>query len=168
MPIDDTPSAEHQLFNTGTLVPFRVLDTQTEIAPDKENLFVRVERVFEDDQDDTDPEALVEWGAFGFLYALTALSFHDARPRGTSAVEFHSEDRFTVADFLEAVSFGRDGLRIETDDVRGRSMKTEVMIRPDGRVTLTTWGRGKRALHWLDRLQGKRRLQAVSSGPAAG
>ncbi|MEA3642759.1 MAG: hypothetical protein VBE63_22880 [Lamprobacter sp.] len=43
MPIDNPRSAEHQLFNTGTLVPFRVLDTQTEITPDKENLFVRVE-----------------------------------------------------------------------------------------------------------------------------
>ncbi|MBK1620740.1 hypothetical protein CKO42_20360 [Lamprobacter modestohalophilus] len=167
MTIDDTQSAEQQLFNTGTLVPFRVLDTQTEIAPDQENLFVRVELMLEDDQEEADPEELVEWGAFGFLFALAALSFHDARPRGTSAIEFHSADLFTVADCLQALSFGRYGLRIETDYLRGRSMKTAVTIQPDGRVTLTTWGRGKSALHWLDRLQGKRRLQAVSTGPAA-
>ncbi|MCG6861742.1 MAG: hypothetical protein LJE70_10760 [Chromatiaceae bacterium] len=45
-------------------------------------------------------------------------------------------------------------------------MKTEVTVRPDGTVTLTTWGRGKSALHWLDRLQGKKRVQAVQTGPS--
>ena len=44
-------------------------------------------------------------------------------------------------------------------------MKTEVTIRPDGTVRLTTWGRGKSALHWLDRLQGKKRIQVVPTEP---
>ena len=40
-------------------------------------------------------------------------------------------------------------------------MKTDVTIRADGTVTLTTWGRGKAALRWLDRLKGKKLMEAV-------
>jgi hypothetical protein len=166
MHIEDTQSAEQKLFETGTLVLFRVLDTNTEVTPDQENIFVRVELMLEDDEEDVEPEEIVEWGAFGFLFAITALSFHDARPRGASELHFQMDDALTVADFLDALSFGRDGLRVQTDYLRGRSMKTEVTIRPDGTVTLTTWGRGKSALHWLDRLQGKKRIRAVPTGPS--
>jgi hypothetical protein len=166
MHIEDTQSAEQKLFETGTLVLFRVLDTNTEVTPDQENIFVRVELMLEDDEEDVEPEEFVEWGAFGFLFAITALSFHDARPRGASELHFQMDDALTVADFLDALSFGRDGLRVQTDYLRGRSMKTEVTIRPDGTVTLTTWGRGKSALHWLDRLQGKKRVRAVPTGPS--
>jgi hypothetical protein len=166
MHIEDTQSAEQKLFETGTLVLFRVLDTNTEVTPDQENIFVRVELMLEDDEEDVEPEEFVEWGAFGFLFAITALSFHDARPRGASELDFQMDDALTVAEFLDALSFGRDGLRVQTDYLRGRSMKTEVTIRPDGTVTLTTWGRGKSALHWLDRLQGKKRIRAVPTGPS--
>ena len=165
MHIEDTQSAEQSLFETGTLVLFRVLDTHTEVTPDQENIFVRVDLMLEDEED-VEPEEIVEWGAFGFLFAITALSFHDARPRGASELHFQADDALTVADFLDALSFGRDGLRVQTDYLRGRSMKTEVTVRPDGTVTLTTWGRGKSALHWLDRLQGKKRVQAVQTGPS--
>ena len=67
---------------------FRVIDSHTELSPDKENVFVRAELVFEDDDEDTDPEEIVEWAAFGFLFTLAALSFHDARPRGISELDF--------------------------------------------------------------------------------
>jgi hypothetical protein len=166
MHIEDTQSAEQKLFETGTLVLFRVLDTNTEVTPDQENIFVRVELMLEYDEVDVEPEEIVEWGAFGFLFAITALSFHDARPRGASELDFQMDDALTVAEFLDALSFGRDGLRVQTDYLRGRSMKTEVTIRPDGTVTLTTWGRGKSALHWLDRLQGKKRVRALPTGPS--
>jgi len=48
---------------------------------------VRAELIFEDDED-TDPEEIVEWAAFSFLFTLAVLSFHDARPRGIS--ELHA------------------------------------------------------------------------------
>jgi len=163
---DDLQSAEQRLLDTGTLVRFRILDTHTEVAPDRENLFVRVDLVLEDDEHDVEPEEIVEWGAFGFLFALVALSFHDARPRGMSELDFEADDTLTVADFMHALSFSHDGLSVQTDYLRGRSMKTEVTIRPDGTVRLTTWGRGKSALHWLDRLQGKKRVQVVPTDPA--
>ena len=163
MSSDDSRSVEQRLFETGTLVRFRILDTHTEVAPDGKNLFVRVDLVLEDDEHDVEPEEIVEWGAFGFLFALAALSFQDARPRGMSERDFETEDVLTVADFLDALSFARNGLSLQTDYVRGRSMKTEATVRPDGTVRLTTWGRGTSALHWLGRLQGKKRVRLVST-----
>lgn len=143
------------------LVLFRVVDTHTELSPDKENVFVRAELVLEDDDEDTDPEEIVEWAAFGFLFTLAALSFHDARPRGISEVDYQPNDAFTVADFLNCLAFKNGELRLQTDYIRGRSMKTDITIRPDGNITLTTWGRGESALRWLDQLQGKKRIAPV-------
>jgi hypothetical protein len=162
---DTGKSAAHRLLETGTLVRFRVVDTHTELSPDKENVFVRADLVFEDDDEDTDPGEIVEWAAFGFLFTLAVLSFHDARPRGMSELDFEAEDVLTVADFMDVLSFSHNGLSVQTDYLRGRSMKTEVTIRPDGTVRLTTWGRGKSALHWLNRLQGKKRVQVVPTAP---
>jgi hypothetical protein len=158
---DTEQSAAHRLLKTGTLVLFRVVDTTTELSPDKENVFVRADLGFEDDDEDTDPGEIVEWAAFGFLFTLAVLSFHDARPRGLSAIDYHPNDEFTVADFLDCLSYKHGELRLQTDYVRGRSMKTEVTIRQDGSVTLTTWGRGQSALRWLDQLQGKKRIAPV-------
>jgi len=154
-------SPAHRLLEIGTLVRFRVADTQTQLSPDKENVFVRAELVFTDDDEDTAPEDIAEWAAFGFLFTLAALSFHDARPRGASGIDYQSNDQFTVADFFDCLSLKYGELRLETDYVRGRSMKTCATIRPDGTVTLTTWGRGQSALRWLDELQGKKRLAAA-------
>jgi len=158
---DTGKSAAHRLLETGTLVLFHVVDTHTELSPDKENIFVRVDLVFEDDDEDTDPGEIVEWAAFGFLFTLAVLSFHDARPRGISEIDYRPHDEFTVADFVDCLSYKHGELRLQTDYIRGRSMKTEVTIRQDGSVTLTTWGRGQSALRWLDQLQGKTRIAPV-------
>jgi len=40
-------------------------------------------------------------------------------------------------------------------------MKTEVVLQPDGSGTLSTMGRGKAAILWLERLKGKKRWQVV-------
>jgi hypothetical protein len=157
----ETGKTEQSLLETGMLVLFRVIDTHTELSPDKENVFVRAELVFKGDDQDTEPAEVVEWSAFGFLFTLAALSFHDARPRGISELDFQPKDEFTVADFFDCLSFGETGLHLQTDYVRGRSMKTNVTIRPGGTVTLTTWGRGQSALRWLDQLQGKKRISEV-------
>ena len=57
---------------------------------------------------------------------------------GIFELDFQSVDEFTVAYFFECLTFRGGDLRLRTDYVRGRSMKTEVTIRPDGSVTLTT------------------------------
>ena len=153
---------EWSLLETGTLVGFRVVDTHLERGPDPEQFGVRAELVFEGD-DGADPAEIAEWGAFGFLFALATLSFHDARPRGASGLEFHPHDALTVADFFACLSFCQEGLRLDADYVRGRRMKTTVTVRPDGTVTLAT--RGRSAVRWLDPLQGRKWIAAV---PPAG
>lgn len=55
----------------------------------------------------------------------------------------------------------RPSLRFSADYVRGRRMKTEVVLQPDGSGTLSTMGRGKAAILWLERLKGKKRWQVV-------
>lgn len=152
---------EQTLLETGRLVPFRIVDKHTELSPDKENVFVRVDLVFEGDDEDTESDEIVDWAAFGFIFTLAELSFHDARPRGISDVDFLPNDTFVVDDFLRCLTFGKVGLLLSTDYIRGRSMKTDVTIRTDGSVTQTTWGKGQSALRWLDQLQGEKRISVV-------
>jgi hypothetical protein len=153
--------AWQQLLETGILVQFRILDTYTEPSPDKQNVAVSADLVFTGDDEDTEPSEVAEWGAFGFLYILASLSFHDARPRGYSDKDFLPEDEFTVSDFFECLSYGHDGLHLRADYVHGRCMKTDITVRADGTATLETWGRGQTALRWLDRLQGKKMMGLV-------
>jgi hypothetical protein len=112
---DAENTAAQRLLETGTLVLFRVVGTLTELSPDKENVSVRADLVFEGDEDDTDPGEIVEWAAFGFLFTLATLSFHDARPRGLSERAFAPNDAFTVADCFDCLSFKDGALYLETD-----------------------------------------------------
>ena len=113
-------------------------------------------------QDDTDPEDIVEWAAFGFIFVIASLSFHDGRPRGMSGLDFEKEDQFNVADFLEGLTYRRDGLRFHGDYIRGRSLKTEIIVRINGTVAISTWGRGESLYRWLDLMKGKKTLRAVT------
>jgi len=153
-------SIAYQLLETGTLAKFRIVDTSTEISPDKENLYVRAELEFQADEYG-DPADIVEWASFGFIFTLAVLSFADARPRGISEVDFKTEDEFNVGDFLQCLSFGKSGLHFSADYIRGRCLKTDITIRSDGSITLTTWGRGQTALRWLDRLKGKKLMEVL-------
>jgi hypothetical protein len=157
---DSNVTAGHELLKTGTLVDFEIVDKSTELTPDQENVHVRIDLVFEAD-DDGEPEDVVEWAAHGFLFCLAVLSFADARPRGASDIDFVAKDELTLTDFMEGLSFGASGLQFYADYIRGRSMKTDITVRSDGTVTLTTWGRGEAALRWLDRLKGKKLRELV-------
>jgi hypothetical protein len=48
------------------------------------------------------------------------------------------------------------------DYVRGRCMKTTIVVRADGTFVLDTVNRGEAATRWVARLQGKKLLQAVA------
>jgi len=74
-----------------------------------------------------------------------------------------TNDAFTVADFFDCLSYTHGELHLATDYIRGRSMKTDVTIRQDGSVTLTTWGRGASAVRWLDQFLGKKRIAHVTA-----
>lgn len=121
---------------------------------------VRVEgRLGDDEQDD------VEWSAFGFIFAIGLLSFHDARPRGYSGMHFNAHDQWTAADMQRHLRYERGRLAFDADYVRGRMMKTTVTIYADGRFTLDTMNRGESATRWITRIQGKKVLAVV---PASG
>jgi hypothetical protein len=157
---NDDYDAGLRLLKCGTLVDFQVLKTHVELSPDNKNLFVRV-RLSLGTEGEDDSADVAEWGSFGFIFVLAVLSFADARPRGLSEREYVKDDGFNVADLFECLSFVRGELHFTADYIRGRCLKTDIVIEPDGTVTLTTWGRGEVALRWLDKLRGKKLLQLV-------
>ena len=115
----------------------------------------------EDGDDADDPEDLVEWTAFGLMFVLGQLAFADARPRELSALEYRERDELSVADFFEGLTFRGSTLNFRADYIRGRKVKTDITVRSDGSVTVTTVGRGKSPLRWLDRLKGKKAMHIV-------
>jgi hypothetical protein len=58
--------------------------------------------------------------------------------------------------------FLRGELHFDADYIRGRRVKTHIVVRSNGTCTIETVGRGKAALRWLERLRGKKHLQVVS------
>lgn len=157
----DDQIAAAELLESGTLVEFRVLDVRVQPAPDEAEFGVQIDLQLGTVDEEGDISNDVEWGSFGFLFVLGVLSFADARPRGMSEAEFREKDQFRVADILKCLSFARGELHFSADYIRGRRMKTDIVVRADGTVTLTTLGRGKSALHWLDRLQGKKTMRVI-------
>ncbi len=160
MPTEDR-SVSYKLIHTGTLVEFEIVDTVVRPAPDGESAAVRIELQLGGGEGG-DGEEQAEWGSFGLMFTLAALSFADARPRGYSEVEFIEADEFRITDFFDGLRFVRGELHLSSDYVRGRCMKTDIVVRQDGRVTLETRNRGEAALRWVDRLKGKKPLEVLS------
>ena len=150
------------LLRTGVLVPVRVVEETVTPGPDDGEFGLRLDISFDDDEvPEEDRADVVECGAFGFLFVIGALSFHDARPRGASEADYRDDDEFRVGDFLECIRYRNGELQFDADLLRGRRMKTRVRIRPDGTRFIETVGRGKSATHWIARLQGRQPLRAV-------
>ncbi len=158
MAIDDR-SAGNKLIATGTLVEFQIVKTNVQPSLDGESLCVQAELLL--GADDDAAETTAEWGSMGFIFTLAVLSFAEATPRGHSDIDFIEADEFKVADFFDCIHFVRGELHFTADYIRGRCLKTDITIRSNGTVTLTTRGRGENALRWLDRLQGKMLLRLV-------
>jgi len=153
-------SPEFKLLQTGTLVDFEITNKDIQLATDEENVHVRVGLQFSAEEDE-EPEGIAEWGALGFIFTIAAQSFNDARPRGYSDIHFKQVDEFTVADFMEGLTFGVTGLKFHGDYIRGRSLKTEVVVDAYGAALINTYGRGESVLRWLDTLKGKKHLKEV-------
>ena len=98
----------------------------------------------------------VEMSAFGFIFAIGVLSFHDARPRGSSEIDFQEKDDWTVADMLHRLRYERGELRFFADYVRGRMMKTSVAVSANGTIRVATTNRGPLASRWIRQIQGKK------------
>lgn len=166
----ETLEISFELLRGGTSVLFRMVEEEVLIAPADEAEFgLRVHLKFtgepgetQDEQDEArEARAIAERGAFGFLFVLAVLSFAEAKPRGWSEADYVEKDELRLPDFMRGLSFRGGALRYEADYIRGRRIKTRIAVHPDGSVILETLGRGKAALRWLERLQGKELLQLV-------
>lgn len=164
---DEARMIGYGLLKTGTLVSFRIVEQEVLSAPDEAEFGLQLQLKFvpdegEDDLDEDDAaEDTAEWGALGFMFVLGVLSFADAKPREASVLDYVEGDEFKLADFIERLRFVRGELHFDADYIRGRRIKTRIIVRSNGTVTLETIGRGKAALRWLERLQGKKLMQVV-------
>jgi hypothetical protein len=152
-------TAGFSLLETGTVVEFRAAKTEVHEGPDAAEFTVEIHLEFPPNPD-TDENDL-EWGAFGFLFVIGTLSFADARPRESSVIEYVERDEFQVGDFIKCLHWEDGALKFSADYLRGRRMKTDVVLWPDGSGRLTTTGRGKAAILWLERLKGRKSLRVV-------
>ena len=155
-------AAAEALLRTGVLVPVRVVEEMVTPGSDEGEFGLRLSISFDNDEiPEEDRVEVVEWGAFGFLFVIGALSFHDARPRGASEIDYRDDDEFRVGDFLECIGYRNGELQFDADYLRGRRMKTRARVRSDGTGFIETVGRGKSATHWIARLKGRQPLGAV-------
>lgn len=106
-------------------------------------------------------------GALALMFAIAALSFHDARPRGTSGIEYRERDEWTTGDLCLHLRYERGALCLDTDYVRGRMMKTRIRIQPTGVVEIITVNRHQMATRWIELLRGRTHLRLVEgdTGP---
>jgi hypothetical protein len=153
---DENQPIEYKLVRDGTLFEeVEILETTIEPTVGNEDWHVRISFRVEED--------LVESCAFGLIYVLTLFSFHDGRPRGVSGGWFEDDDHFVAADMLRHLTFEGGKLRLYIDYLRGRCIKTTVEVGSNGHVLLETVNRGQAATRWIDRLKGKKFLEAVAS-----
>ena len=96
---------------------------------------------------------------------ICALSFDDARPRGASDIHYVERDEFHISDLVAALTFTNGELHLDTDYVRGRRMKTRVVVRRDGTATINTIERVNAALRWIARLKGEKLVRSWTDAP---
>jgi hypothetical protein len=152
---EDRLPVEYEVLKDVAALDLEVIDTRIETLDDNTHVEIRMK---------DDPDAL-ESCAWGLIYAIGVLSFADARPRGSSEIDFHGKDEWYVADMLRHLTFVRGRLHFYADYVRGRILKTTVEIDKDGKILLETVNRGEAATRWIAKLQGKKLLALVGNGP---
>lgn len=62
---------------------------------------------------------------------------------------------------MQRLRLDRGALVLETDYVRGRLMKTNVTVRPDGTFVVETRNRHEMAERWLQALNGEKHMRLV-------
>jgi hypothetical protein len=80
---------------------------------------------------------------------IGALSFGDARPRGSSDIDYQEKDEWRFSDMVTRLQLERGALVFDADYVRGRMMKTRVTVGPDGKFVVETRNRHEMAVRWL-------------------
>lgn len=146
----DSSRLSYKLVHDALLLDVEVIETDARPLSSGDDWTVRIQIQADARQ--------IESSAHGFLFALGALSFNDARPAGGASEWFEPSDRFTVEDLLEHLRFENGKLRLCVDELRGRAVHTTIELTSDGRARLETVHRGKSASAWVARLQGKQLL----------
>jgi hypothetical protein len=145
-----------ELARSATVARFRILRAEGEEHPDRSWQKVTCHLHRED----------VPWAAVPLIYALGALSFGDARPRGASGVDYDEKDEWCISDTFQRLRLEGGGLVFDADYVRGRMMKTTVSVRPDGKLVVETLNRHEMASRWLQALKGKKHIRLVATADA--
>ncbi len=149
--IDDIETV-HELVRSSALARFRICAFTGEEHPDRswQRIMCHVHR------DD------VPWAAVPLIYVVSAQSFMDARPRGSSDIDFVGEDEWRFADVLSRLRLEGRTLVLDADYVRGRMMKTTVSIEPNGKFVVETRNRHEMALRWLNAIKGKKHIRLLA------
>lgn len=105
----------------------------------------------------------VPWAAVPLIYTIAALSFADARPRALSEADYQEGDEWLIADTLGRLQLQRGRLVFDSDYIRGRMMKTRLIIDTEGRLVIETRNRYEMSRRWLDNLRGKRHIRLVAA-----
>lgn len=102
--------------------------------------------------------------AFPLLYALASLSFYEARPYGGSERHYSVDDHLSLREFFQTLSYEQGCLLWYGDYIKGRRVKTELRLTPQGEFTIYTVGRGLGPDFWLRILRGEKPLQVLPFG----
>ena len=154
--MNDDVLTVYDLLKEAVMARFRICRVEGEEHPDRSWQRVTC-HVHRDD---------VPRGAVPLLYAISAHSFADARPRGSSEIDYMERDDWSVQDLLTRLRLEPQGLIIDADYVRGRMMKTTVTISSNGRFVVETRNRHEMAVRWLRTLKGKKHIQLVVPNPS--
>jgi hypothetical protein len=149
----DMRRTEYELLAGAARLSIRVLTSEGAEEPDASWQALRC-KIRRDDVDD---------GALALIFAIAALSFHDARPRGYSFEDFSESDEWTVSDLCTHLRFRSGVLMLDVDYLRGRMVKTTISVRTTGVVEIRTVNRHQMASRWLDALKGRKHLRLVGA-----
>ena len=149
--MNDDVQTVYELLKSAVITRFRICRVEGEEHPDRswQRVTCHVHR------------GDVRWGAVPLLYAVSAHSFADARPRGSSDMDYLEKDDWSFGDLLTRLHLEPEGLVFDADYVRGRMMKTTMRIRSNGEFVVETRNRHEMALRWLRTLKGNKHIQLV-------
>lgn len=92
-----TDSIAYELLARVVSLPIRILTSEATEEPDFSSQRLRC-KILRDD---------VEDGAVALIFAAAVLSFHDARPRGTSHIDYIERDEWTPDDLCRHLHFSK-------------------------------------------------------------
>lgn len=91
------------------------------------------------------------------LFLISTLAFLEAP---AVSLEYQNVDGWTPQDFIAALKFEADGMKIKLDSVRGRGVYTEITLSQNGCLVLKS--KSDKAVSWLQYVRGQRDPKSIS------